>query len=181
MTDRLTYLSDNIDLIRQGTGAIQLLGQDRYSGRGQTDDVSPPGAHFRHVFDFYRAFLDGFSVGRVNYDARERDPRIERNVDLAIGTANSLAEDIGSLPVGRLSQPIDVSANVILDGKSVVDWTPSTVQRELMYLLSHTVHHYAIIRLLAARTGIELDRHFGVAPSTLAHRRLDETCAPSAG
>ena len=181
MTDQPGYLTDNVDLIHQGIDAIRLLGTDRYGGQRGPRDVSPPGGHFRHVFDHYRAFLEGLPIGRIDYDARQRDPRIEHDIDLAIETANTLAESIEQIPNDRLIQNVEVSANVIVDGRSGVDWTSTTVQRELMYLLSHTVHHYAIIRLVAAQTGLELDPDFGVAPSTLAHRRLHQACAPSAG
>ena len=59
------------------------------------------------------------------------------------------------------------------------DWTASTVGRELAYLLSHTIHHYALIRLLAYDHGVRLDAEFGVAPSTLKHRDQDAArCAP---
>ena len=172
---------DNVDLIRQGVFAIAHVGQDVYSGGSGADAGSPIGAHFRHVFDHYRAFLNGLSTGVLNYDVRQRDPMIERNVVVAARTADDIIVQMEEIPDQQLSQSIQVSANVIENGRSVVDWSGSTVQRELLYLLSHTVHHYAIIRLLATQAGVELNADFGVAPSTIAHRRLHEACAPSAG
>ena len=53
----------------------------------------------------------------------------------------------------------------------VPDWRPSSVGRELQFLVSHTVHHYALIRLLLEDHGIYAGEEFGVAPSTLAHQR----------
>jgi hypothetical protein len=50
--------------------------------------------------------------------------------------------------------------------------------RELEFLLSHTVHHYAIVAILCRLQGIAVDDGFGVAPSTLRHRTESETpCA----
>jgi len=181
MTQPFGHITDNVDLIRQGVAAIAILGPDVYCGVAGADTVSPIGTHFRHVFDHYRAFLDGVSTGMLNYDVRQRDPMVERDRAAATRTAEGIVVRMEEVTDQQLSQSLQVSANVIEDGKSVIDWSNSTVQRELMYLLSHTVHHYAIIRLLAAQAGIELEAHFGVAPSTLAHRRLHEACAPSAG
>ena len=181
MTQQTGHIADNIDLIRQGVVAIAVVGPDAYRGGPDSETVSPVGAHFRHVLDHYRAFLNGLSTGVLNYDVRDRDQRVETDVAVATRTAEDVIVQLEEIPGPRLPQSIQVSANVIENGKSVVDWTGSTVQRELMYLLSHTVHHYAIIRLLAKQTGVELDADFGVAPSTIAHRRLHEACAPSAG
>jgi hypothetical protein len=43
------------------------------------------------------------------------------------------------------------------------------VGRELQYLLSHTIHHYAIIGSILRAQGVEPGPDFGVAPSTLRH------------
>ncbi len=181
MTRQPGHITDNVALLRQGLTAIAIVGPDLYGGVSSTNSVSPIGAHFRHVFDHYRAFLNGVSTGKLNYDVRERDPLVERDLAAASQTARSIMAQLEEMSDQQVLLSIEVSANVIDDGKSVVDWSGSTVHRELMYLLSHTVHHYAIILLLATQAGVELNSDFGVAPSTIAHRRLHEACAPSAG
>lgn len=178
MTRQTGHIADNVDLIRQGIAAIAIVGPDAYRGAPGADAASPIGAHFRHVLDHYLAFLDGLSTGVLNYDIRQRDPRAERDTAAATRTAEDITLRMEQITDLQLSQSIQISSNVIEDGKSVVDWSGSTVQRELMYLLSHTVHHYAIIRLLATQAVSRLDADFGVAPSTIAHRRLHEACAP---
>jgi hypothetical protein len=50
-------------------------------------------------------------------------------------------------------------------------WTRSTVRRELQFLLSHTVHHYALIAMICHRHQRPVESDFGVAPSTLNYRR----------
>ena len=47
----------------------------------------------------------------------------------------------------------------------------STLGRELQFLVSHTVHHFAIIGAICHRMDIELAPTFGIAPSTLKHRK----------
>ncbi|MEK6687797.1 MAG: hypothetical protein AABZ01_04975, partial [Gemmatimonadota bacterium] len=46
----------------------------------------------------------------------------------------------------------------------------SSLGRELLFLLSHTVHHFAVIRLLLQRQGTDSDPRLGVAPSTEAYK-----------
>ncbi len=61
------------------------------------------------------------------------------------------------------------------------DWSDYTVQRDSMYLLSHTIHRYAIIPLPGTQAVVELNADWGVAASTITCRRLHQACAPSAG
>ena len=48
---------------------------------------------------------------------------------------------------------------------------PSTFDREIMGLISHSSHHLAIIALIAKSLSFEIDDDFGKAPSTLASER----------
>ena len=50
-------------------------------------------------------------------------------------------------------------------------WAPSSVARELQFLVSHTVHHYAVIAAMLRPQGIEPGVDFGVAPSTLKYEQ----------
>ncbi len=49
--------------------------------------------------------------------------------------------------------------------------TSSTLGRELIFLLSHAVHHFALMKLIAETMGFGTDDTFGVMPSTLADER----------
>jgi len=45
----------------------------------------------------------------------------------------------------------------------------TSVERELVFLASHTIHHMAIIGMLAEQAGMEVSSDFGVHPSTLRY------------
>ncbi len=47
----------------------------------------------------------------------------------------------------------------------------STLERELMGLITHSIHHLAIIALLAKSFGHQMDSDFGKAPSTIVYER----------
>jgi len=56
-------------------------------------------------------------------------------------------------------------------------WSSSTVMRELQALLSHTVHHFALIGVMLQLNGFEIPEEFGVASSTLNRWRSAKVCA----
>ena len=45
----------------------------------------------------------------------------------------------------------------------------TSVARELVFLASHTIHHMAIIGMLAEQAGVKVSADFGVHPSTLRY------------
>src|SRR5690349_11106495 len=62
-------LTDDLaaELLR-GVYIIRALGEE---------DYKLVGAQFRHNLDFVNSLLNGLKEGRVDYNARQRDPRIE--------------------------------------------------------------------------------------------------------
>lgn len=162
----------NAALLRQGMVALSQMevAQFRTSPR---PDASPIGAHFRHVLEHYQAFLDGLDGGRVDYDARPREAALEQDIELALSTAEEVALRLDFLEERPRWRQLFINAASEAGLTDRHDWTASTVGRELGFLLSHTIHHYALIKLLAADHGLMLDADFGVAPSTLRHRALE--------
>ncbi|MEP0552783.1 MAG: hypothetical protein ABJE29_00430, partial [Balneola sp.] len=60
-------------------------------------------------------------------------------------------------------------------GEGESPWSVSSIRRELQFLVSHTVHHYALIGLILKTMDVEVPEDFGVAPSTLKHESEQET------
>jgi len=168
----------NLDALRQGSDLIRRLPDAGYGEA--TDGAAPVGPHFRHVIEHYSCFLAGHASGRVNYDARERDPALERDRDAALARIEELAGELRRLAGADLEAPAEVRLECGSGGEPA-QWSRSTVGRELQFLLSHTVHHFALIGLLLAQRGIGTGADFGVAPSTLEHRRAQPACAPHPG
>jgi hypothetical protein len=160
----------NAALLRQGISAFSTLAERQYSSSPR-EDASPVGAHFRHVLEHYQAFFNGLEEGRIDYDARPRDPRIEEDVEVAIAAAEEIAVRLDLMEEHRPRRgQVFINAASEAGLRDTHDWAASTVARELGFLLSHTIHHYALIRLIAADHGVRLEAEFGVAPSTLSHR-----------
>lgn len=66
-----------------------------------------------------------------------------------------------------MEEPVAVTAMLADEGGSLTSW--STLGRELAFVLSHTIHHQAMIALLLEGLGRPVaDERFGCAPSTPA-------------
>lgn len=157
----------NVMLLQQGVALLERLDDVQYAGK--PNNWAPVGAQYRHVLDHYRCFLGGVAGGRVDYDARGRDEWVERSRLAALDATRECLEGLTTLS-GAMDRPIVVQMDSGA-GPDQPDWRPSSAGRELQFLCSHTIHHYALIRRLLEGAGVELDRAFGVAPSTLSYQR----------
>ncbi|HEX5632648.1 MAG TPA: DinB family protein [Gemmatimonadales bacterium] len=156
----------NRALLQQGAALLAQLDPETYATA--RPGHSSVGAQFRHILDHYRCFLVGLPEARVDYDARRRDPDVERDPAVAARTALRYAAAMEALDLSSGDAPLAVQSDSgALHG--VPDWRPSTVGRELQFLASHTTHHYALIKLLLEAWGVETDAELGMAPSTSAY------------
>jgi uncharacterized damage-inducible protein DinB len=131
----------------------------------RTDRVSGSiGAHVRHLLDHVAALVEPALPQVVDYDSRRRGTLVEHHRFTAIAELRRLALRLQRLPARAESTVIELSAVIEADGDRVR--TGTTVGRELVFVLSHTVHHQAIIALLLASRGQALPDRFGLAPST---------------
>jgi len=178
MTPEASVLAANLALLEQGLELLERLSDGAYAG--ESEGPKPVGPHFRHVLEHYSCFLDGVAGGRIDYDARPREVALETDRAAA---RQRIVELVGGL-TALADADLDLAAQVRLEcglGGDGEQWSRSTVRRELHFLVSHTVHHFALIGLLLERHGVAPDAEFGVAPSTLLHRRRLTSCAPPAG
>ena len=166
-------VSDNIGCLKQGADLINRMSRDQYAAKVAHCFNSAVGEHFRHILDHYDCFLLGLESGpgngvRIDYDARRRDPEIENKPEAGIAKIEQLCTLLE-----QLDTDLDVELQVKMNTGSDTDdqWAPSTMVRELQFLLSHTVHHFALISTMNAINNIATPEDFGIAPSTLAHRR----------
>lgn len=160
-------IQDNLTALRQGIDLLSGLSADQYTRRSEACFNSSAGGHLRHVIEHYLGVLDGLGRGRIDYEARARDPWIENDPVHAVGQLKAIAERLVGLAADC---PISVRAESESAGSESV-WAESSLMRELEFLLSHTVHHYALIGVILGLAGHSLPEGFGVAPSTLRFRR----------
>lgn len=152
-------------LLDEITDGIRVIhGLDDISYRRRWNNFASVGEQFRHNLDFVNSFLKGIAIGRIDYDKRERDIRVERSQGWAIEKF-----EIAGLKLMMLSR---AQIGSIVSVRSETDtglWLSSSVAREMEFVLSHTIHHHALIAEKLVGQGIILDTAFGVAPSTKSY------------
>lgn len=130
------------------------------------------GKHVRHILEFYLELINGYNGGVICYDNRKRNLAFENNQPLIISKLEDISELISKFDLNKL---IKVKSNHGLDEYNAI-LSDSSVLRELIYALDHTVHHLAIIKI-GIKTEInhvEIDKNLGVAPSTI--RNNEKIC-----
>lgn len=166
---------DSIACLQQGVRLLIDIPAETYTFQSEDTLNSTVGGHFRHNIDHYISFLSGLDEGRVDYDARARNPKVENNPESARHCIEKIVRDLEALPASILDAPLLVKMD---SGAGTEPWSHSTARRELQFLLSHTVHHYALIAIICRMLGTATPVDFGVAPSTLKHReRASTACA----
>lgn len=177
MQNSSAIINDNVQALAQGRDLITIIDDKSYSSPGQPFLKYGAGAHFRHCIDFYNSFLSGIETGRIDYDARDRDEIVEKDRTAALSRIDSIIERLERLSPEGFHKEVRVISENSSRNTASPEWSRSSVARELQFLLSHTVHHYAIIAIMMRLQGIEPGEAFGVAPSTLRQWREARTCA----
>jgi uncharacterized damage-inducible protein DinB len=172
---RLEAVVGNCHVLDQCVEVLRRMDDETYATAG-ADEGSPVGAHFRHVFDHYQVLLTGLADARIDYDARRRDPRLEQERGYAINVALGLRNQLSQLMAETGSTPLQVTTRSLADEEEP-DWSGSTLRRELQFLVSHTVHHSALIKQILRQHGFETGMEFGLAPSTKGHLQRQAACA----
>lgn len=162
----------NAAQLREGLALLGRLSDAQYAGDSALFGRGGVGAHVRHVLDHYACFLDGLAAGLVDYDSRERERDVETDRELAVGR---LERTLAALE--GLEEPPERTLEVTVDAGSGALRATSSVARELQFLASHTVHHFALVAAMLRAVGCEPGRDFGVAPSTLRYERAGGLCA----
>ncbi len=127
------------------------------------------GQHLRHCLDHYASYLRGLPLLKIDYDHRERDPDLECSTECALSELTRLRD--GLLKSAELDSRTEVLVQMDCGGADQ-GWHQSTLGRELQFLVSHTVHHFAMMNGMCRERGISMEEGFGIAPSTLRHRQL---------
>jgi uncharacterized damage-inducible protein DinB len=122
------------------------------------------GAHVRHCLDHVDAVLDPAPDGVVRYDGRRRHPILETDRQVAAATLRRSAARLEALTRDTADAPLLLESQVDRQGGCVQ--VISSLARELVFVLQHTIHHQALVALLLAGRGVPVPHTFGYAPST---------------
>lgn len=158
-------LAANLAALDQTISLLQRLSPDDYRRPVASVFNTTIGAHIRHCVDHHQQFLRGLDSGRIDYDARDRDSDVETSLARGLLSVRQVAERVASVDGRRQVLWIRVDQDAREDG-----WQISSFGRELAFLLSHTVHHQALIAIICRHLGVPVEDELGVAPATLRYR-----------
>jgi hypothetical protein len=159
-----------VEILSQGEDLLTVLSPEHYTKRVPLAFNGSIGGHYRHCLDHFTSLLRALDSDVVDYDRRERDPRIETDPVFARSLTRQMRESLERMTPDDLSRTVKTRCEVsYVHGNSPL--TVSTYGRELVYAIAHAIHHYALISIMARLLEVTLPTQFGVAPSTVAHQR----------
>jgi uncharacterized damage-inducible protein DinB len=165
-------LADALDaVLHQGKDLLDRLNQEEFSSPHPLGNGASIGAHYRHCLDHFRQLFAGLENGVIDYDARSRDPLLETDRSAALAATEALRSAAMQLRKLGAEDPLEVRCGVSY-GHEEAGSASSTLGREMMFCISHAIHHYALIAILLRASGRDVPEGFGVAPSTMRHRHL---------
>jgi uncharacterized damage-inducible protein DinB len=176
MRPKLRVVNNCIVLLKQAISLLDRLDDEVYLSHASLSPRGTIGAHLRHILDFYQSFFTGLQSGRVNYNLRRRDALVESNRVCAIKEISKTIAALQAATTYDEWHALMVCTEQM--DEALPAWCPSTFLRELDFLQSHTVHHFAVVAMLLRLHEVDPGEEFGVAPSTLSHWRKEATCAP---
>ena len=130
------------------------------------------GRHVRHILEFYECLFMSCADDAVCYDDRKRNILLEENIRFASDYVDQIIDKIEKVNINKrllLKSKYD-NAEILME---------SSLFREIMYNIEHTVHHLAIIRIAVSSelTYIDLSATFGYADSTVQFLKLQKVAS----
>lgn len=159
---------DLISTLEQGKRLVHDMSDSDYARAPHRLQASSFGAHYRHHIEHVQLLLSGWADGVVDYDSRPRDACVEQHRDVALSRTDELIEKLDALTDEDLDRAIEIAHRTSVERGPIS--APTTLRRELLFMVSHAVHHYALMKIIAESFGHAPDQDFGVMPSTLAHQ-----------
>jgi len=166
------------EVLTQGVDLLENVKPEIYRRTLPEAFDSSIGGHYRHCLDHFQTLLET-EGGLLDYDARRRDPGIERDREFALACTHRLLDLCIGLPVARLDESVLVRCKVSYSCQAP-STVSSTLGREAMYVVAHAIHHFALIGIMGALQNVPLPKGFGVAPSTVKYREGQRACLESA-
>lgn len=170
LQDAARILGAAVEILQQGEDLLRVLTAENYSRRLPVAFNACIGGHFRHCLDHFTSLLRSVGSDFVDYDHRDRDPRVETQPEFARTLTAQIRADLQRRPIEALETGVRVGCEVSYARGDSPEMS-STFGRELAYCIAHAIHHFALISVMARLMEIPLPSNFGVAPSTIAHHR----------
>lgn len=146
---------------------VQSVTPEQYSASWKGHNGIGP--HMRHCLEHLTALQTGLDEGTISYDARERNRDLEHDPKACASAIEDVSDWLSALDATLLDAPLTTCQIPQVD--SAPTRSQSSLRRELLFVTSHTIHHLAVVSMLAELHNIPLPDRLGVAYSTTTYER----------
>jgi hypothetical protein len=165
-TNQLLAAMDEV--LEQGEALLMGLSDAQYADAENLR--ASVGAHYRHSLEHFQLLLEAVNGPEIDYDRRERDAGLEQERLFALQMTRDFRHAARFLSALNPDRPIQAQYKISYAGSGACS-ASSTVGREIMYAVSHAIHHYALIGMICDLRVLPVPQDFGVAPSTIAYQK----------
>ncbi len=161
----------SIDILKEIKELLHNLTSQQFVTKLEILNDSSIGQHVRHILEFYQCLFKSHHTKEVNYDARQRDLKLESDIDFALKTVDEILEALMNI---KGDFRITFVANFSTDDNQEPTLIQSTFYRELAYNLEHSIHHQALIKVAITEMQLTflVKETFGYAPSTIRNSKI---------
>lgn len=161
----------NLEGIEQALHLLEQLDDAQYTYVAKPYAQSSIGAHLRHINDMYFALMNApQQQGVIDYDQRRRGALVETQRELAIAELQAIKHWLLALEEQSLTMPVTIKSETSIYQQQICQM-PSSLQRELLFVSSHTTHHFSVMRVNAEACQIKTNDIFSYAPATASYLR----------
>lgn len=166
-------LNASLSVLNQLNGLLSQLRPTEYTQKLAVFNGSSIGQHVRHTIEFFQCLLEGFSSGTIDYDARKRNFLIENDLNYTLELVEAIHQNI--VQINNFYSPIQLRVSY---GDVDYELVETNFMRELVYLIEHSIHHFALIRIGIQENfkHVAIEPNFGVAYSTIKFKEKMEVC-----
>jgi uncharacterized damage-inducible protein DinB len=143
---------------------LSRMSDETYAWKPSGGASGSIGAHVRHVLDHVTVLVDRSRQRTVTYDRRERDTLVEQSRHAGLEAVRRASDRLAAFMDTPLDEMLTLEA-LVAHGQPPIAVSTS-LARELVFALQHTIHHQAIIAVLLQQIGIATPSRFGYAPAT---------------
>lgn len=163
-------LTSQLGVLAQGKTYLKSVSKADYNEIVAPNFISSAGSHIRHIIDHYLAVIAGLESGIIDYDNRSRGGSLESDPQAAIAKIDEIIHWIEDISDEMLNIQLKLSTEISVT-QTTVQKIPTSLARELIFVGSHAVHHYAMINQISMAQEKNLDPSFGIAPATATYMR----------
>lgn len=167
------------EVLEQGEALLSGLSDAQYCDTATDFCSASIGSHYRHSLDHFKILLEAVNGSVIDYDRRDRDVQLETERLRALRVTRDFRHAVRFLSDAVLDKAMEARSKISYVGAGT-SAAATTFGREVMFAVSHAIHHHALIAMICGLRKIPVPQNFGMAPSTIEYLKTSEIARRSA-